>query len=594
MLDIPVLIVGGGPVGLTASILLSQHGVRSLLLERHPGTSIVPKARGINARTMEMYRQCGVEQAIRAAGLVAESIGLVVWTESLAGREIERRIPGRASPKNQAMTPVSNCLCAQDDLEPVLRRFAEEAGPGTLRFNAELTDLRQHSAAVEATMTDRLTGAETAVRAQYVIAADGAQSRIRRMLDVRMIGRQNVYDSVNILFNADLRPWTQHRPAALYFVEQPDLRATFLTINATDRWSFLIHSIKHYGYTAADFAADRCIALIRQAVGVADLAVNILGVSAWEASAHVADRYRHGRIFLAGDAAHEMPPTGGFGLNTGVQDTHNLAWKLAAVLHGKAADSLLDSYHPERQPLGAAITRTSLENSLSMGRTARQPAAKLPRTEFLSEQGLIFGASYQSAAVVADGTPPLVVADPVTEYVPSARPGCRAPHVWLQRGGARISTIDLFGPHFVLLAGPLGGAWRDAVRELSTSARPPLVAYTIGDGGELADPGGAWQAVYEVEADGAVLVRPDGQVAWRSRTAASDPAAVLQSALDAVLGRASAPLISAAAASSAGKGGQAPLVTAANPADAAGARTNTATESAPSTAMPPARPNAPA
>ena len=594
MIDTPVLIVGGGPVGLTASILLSQHGVRSLLLERHPGTSIVPKARGINARTMEMYRQCGVEQAIRAAGLAAESIGLVVWTESLAGREIERRVPGRATPKNQAMTPVSNCLCAQDDLEPVLRRFAEEAGPGTLRFNAELTDLRQDSASAEATVIDRLTGAETPVRAQYVIAADGAQSRIRRMLDVRMIGRQNVYDSVNILFNADLRPWTQHRPAALYFVEQPDLRATFLTINASDRWSFLIHSIKHYGYTAADFAPDRCIALIRQAVGVADLPVNILGVSAWEASAHVADRYRHGRIFLAGDAAHEMPPTGGFGLNTGVQDTHNLAWKLAAVLHGQAADPLLDTYHPERQPLGMAITQTSLENSLSMGRTARQQAAKLPRTEFLSEQGLIFGASYASAAVVADGTPPLVVADPVTEYVPSARPGCRAPHVWLQRDGVRISTIDLFGPHFVLLAGLRGGAWRDAARELSHPARPPLVAYTIGDGGGLADPGGAWQAAYGVEADGAVLVRPDGQVAWRSRAAASDPAAVLRSALNAVLGRASTPPIAAAAVSSGGSGGQAPLTTAVNPPEAAGARTNIATESAPSTAMPPASPNAPA
>jgi 2-polyprenyl-6-methoxyphenol hydroxylase-like FAD-dependent oxidoreductase len=540
MLDIPVLIVGGGPVGLTASILLSQHSVRSLLVERHPGTSIVPKARGINARTMEMYRQCGVEQAIRAAGLAAESIGLVVWTESLAGREIERRVPGRATPKNQAVTPVSNCLCAQDDLEPVLRQFAEGAGLGELHFNAELTDVRQDSTSVTATITDRLTGTETPVRAHYVIAADGAQSRIRRMLDVRMIGSQSVYDSVNILFNADLRPWTAHRPAALYFVEQPDLRATFLTINATDRWSFLIHSIKHYGYTAADFAPDRCIALIRQAVGVADLPVSILGVSAWEASAHVADRYRHGRIFLAGDAAHEMPPTGGFGLNTGVQDVHNLAWKLAAVLRGQAGIALLDSYHPERQPLGVAITEASLANSLSMGRTARQEAAKLPRAEFLSEQGLIFGASYASAAVISDGTPPSAIADPVTEYLPSARPGCRAPHVWLLSDGVRISTIDLFGPHFVLLTGPRGRAWRDAVPGLSTSSRPPLVAFAIGDGGELADPGGAWQETYGVDEDGAVLVRPDGQVAWRCRSAASDPAMVLQSTLDAVLGWTSA------------------------------------------------------
>jgi putative polyketide hydroxylase len=536
MVDVPVLIVGGGPVGLSASILLSQHNARSLLVERHPGTSIVPKARGINARTMEVYRQCGVEAAVRAAGLAPQSIGLIVWTESLAGKEIERRIPGRATPKNQAMTPVLNCLCAQDDLEPVLRRFAEAQAPGELRFNTELTDIRQDADGVDAVVIDRLTGAETTVHARYVIAADGAQSRIRRMLDVRMIGRESVYDSVNILFNADLRPWTAHRPAALYFVEQTDLRATFLTINAHDRWSFLIHSIKHYGYTAGDFTPERCMALIRQAVGIPDLPVIVLGVSAWEASAHVADRYGHGRIFLAGDAAHEMPPTGGFGLNTGVQDVHNLAWKLASVLHGQADVSLLETYHPERQPIGAAITRASLENSLSMGRTARQDGAKLPRAEFLSEQGLIFGASYESAAMIPDGSPPPEIADPVTQYVPSARPGCRAPHVWLERGGERISTLDLFGPRFVLLTGSDGGDWRAAAQALSAPSRPSIIAYTIGD--DLLDPDGVWQAVYGVDDGGAVLVRPDGQVAWRSRSGCVDPGLVLQSAFDGVLGRA--------------------------------------------------------
>ena len=167
-----------------------------------------------------------------------------------------------------------------------------------------------------------------------------------------MIGEEKVYDSVNILFNADLRQWTEHRPAALYFVEQPDLRGTFLTINGTDRWGFLIHSPSQYGYKPADFTPELCAALIRQAVGIPDLPVTVLGVSPWEASAIVADRYRDGAVFLAGDAAHEMPPTGGFGLNTGVQDVHNLAWKIAAVLRGRADESLLDSYHAERQPLG--------------------------------------------------------------------------------------------------------------------------------------------------------------------------------------------------------------------------------------------------
>ncbi|HWB52100.1 MAG TPA: FAD-dependent monooxygenase [Stellaceae bacterium] len=535
MREVPVLIVGGGPVGLTASILLSKFGIRSLLVERHPGTAILPKARGINARTMEMYRQLGLEQAIRDAGLSPQRTGFIVWTESLAGREIERRVPGRMAPANRTASPVLNCLCAQDDLEPVLRRFAEAAGPGELRFNSEMTAVEQDPAGVTATLTDRVGGQETQVRAQYLIGADGAQSRVRRVVAREMIGREGVYDSVNILFNADLRPWVEDRPAALYFVEQPDLRATFLTINAHDRWGFLIHSLSHYGYAPSDFTPERCIALIRQGVGKPDLPVTILGVSAWEASAIVADRYRDGRLFLAGDAAHEMPPTGGFGMNTGVQDVQNLSWKLAAVLRGQAGETLLDTYHDERQPLGLVTTRNALENSLSMGRAARQESAKLPRSEFLNEQGLIFGQSYESAGIIPDGSAAPSVDDPVTQYVPSARPGGRAPHVWLERRGTPVSTIDLFGGRFVLLTGAQGQAWLDAARRVATAARPELVAHAIG-GGDIADPDGAWLRAYALAPDGAVLVRPDGYVCWRSHGGAAAPEEVLDTAFGRVLG----------------------------------------------------------
>ena len=535
MLDIPVLISGGGPVGLTASLLLSRHGVRSLLVERHPGTALTPKARGINARTMEIFRQCGIDTAVREAGLAEGRLGLIVWTETLAGSEIERRIPGRATAKNMAVTPVKNCLCAQDDLEPVIRRFAEAAGPGTLRFNTELTSFSQRPGAVTGLLTDRATGEETPFTARYLIAAEGAQSRVRRVLAVQMVGEENVYDSVNILFHADLTQWVAHRPAALYFVEQEDLRATFLTINGRDRWGFLIHGPKQYGWRPQDFTPEFCTELIRKAVGVADLDVSVLGVNPWQASAIVSDRYRVGDVFLAGDAAHEMPPTGGFGLNTGVQDVHNLAWKIAAVLFGKADDKLLDSYHAERQPLGQIITQNSLANALSMGRTARQSNV-LPRREFLNEQGLIFGACYQSTAVVPDGTPPVVVDDPVTEYAPSARPGSRAPHVHLKRGDEQISTIDLFGPHFVLLAGRDGDAWRRAAHGLGTSS-PPLVAFKVGKDGDLSDPDGDWHDAYGVDPDGAVLVRPDGHVAWRSRSGASNPLEVLRGAFDGLSGR---------------------------------------------------------
>jgi hypothetical protein len=219
-----------------------------------------------------------------------------------------------------------------------------------------------------------------------------------------------------------------------------------------------------------------------------------------------------------------MPPTGGFGMNTGVQDVQNLAWKLAAVLDGRAAPSLLDTYHDERQPLGKAITEQSLINAVSMGRLNRTNETASARPEYLNEQGMIFGASYASSAIVPDGTPPVPVANPVTDYVPSARPGGRAPHAWLQRNGGQISTIDLFGKGFVLLTAPKGAAWSEAAQPLGITAHA--------DGDE------AWAVAYGVDETGAVLVRPDGYVGWRSASKTADPAAALRRAMTSILGRA--------------------------------------------------------
>jgi hypothetical protein len=259
---------------------------------------------------------------------------------------------------------------------------------------------------------------------------------------------------------------------------------------------------------------------------VPDLTVKVLGVAPWVASAHVAERYRDGRILLAGDAAHEMPPTGGFGMNTGIQDVQNLAWKLAAVLKGEATSALLDTYNDERQPFGKAITEQALANAASMGRMEKTLQGKGARREFLNEQGMIFGATYKSTAVIPDGSPPPVVANPVTDYTPSAWPGARAPHAWVQTDGGRLSTVDLVGNGFVLLAGAKGGAWADA-------AKPPLQVkpVVLGDG----EP---WRDLYGIEADGAVLVRPDGHVGWRSAALATDPGRVLRAAVDAIHGRA--------------------------------------------------------
>lgn len=219
-----------------------------------------------------------------------------------------------------------------------------------------------------------------------------------------------------------------------------------------------------------------------------------------------------------------------------MQDVHNLAWKIAAVLRGQADDALLNSYHAERQPLAETITRAALANAMSMGRTKRQSSAVLPRREFLNENGLTFGLCYESMAVIPDGTPAVQVADPVTEYVPSARPGSRAPHVWLQRGGEQLSTIDLFGPHFVLLVGRDGDAWRKAVHQIEPSW-PPIIGFTIGKEGDLIDTADNWHEAYGVGTEGAVLVRPDGYVAWRSRSGTSEPGQVLRAVFDDLLGR---------------------------------------------------------
>lgn len=532
MLETDVLVVGAGPVGLTASIALSQHGVRHVVVERHPSTSIAPKARGINARTMEMYRQMGVEDDIRAAGMPSRFGGMILWAESLAGKEINRLTPGRASPTGQTMSPVANCGCSQDVLEPVLRRHAEALDPDAIRFDTELCDLQHEGSTLTGVLKNQVSGETNPFHARYVVAADGTRSFVREKLGIGRTGEKDIYDSVNVHFRADLRPWVEDRPAALYLIEQPKLRATFLTVNGADRWGFPVHSLSAYGFTKENLTPGRCIDLVRQAVGVPDLSVEVLGINFWNCSAMVADSFRSGNVFLVGDAAHETTPSGGFGMNLGVQDAQNLAWKIAAVLHGEADAALLDSYEAERRPHALEVVQATLLNMQSFDRTKRQAEARLPRKEFLNERGLIFGARYQSLAVVPDGSNPPEVSDLVTEYVPSAHPGCRAPHVWLENKGERISTIDLFGRGFVLLAAPGGSRWRSATNQ---KGLPRIDVRVLGE--DLVDAENSWMAAYGVEEGGAVLVRPDGYVAWRVASIPADPERALAEAFSQIFAR---------------------------------------------------------
>jgi putative polyketide hydroxylase len=540
--EIPVLIVGGGPVGLCASILLSRHGVPSLLVERHTGTSLYPKARLVNTRTMEIFRAFGLEQPVREISLPPEQSRSAIWARTLVSEELQRRtFDTVTSDLSEQVSPTVGCTTSQEVLEPVLLNSAQQCNLGQVRFGCELTTFIQDDSGVSAMLLDREQGEQMQVRAQYLIGADGAHSRVREVLGVPMIGPVGLGHTMNILFQADLSRWVAGRSINLAFIQHPDAPGVLLVSNGKCRWVFQAFYSPAAGQRAEDFTQERCVDLVRTAVGVPDLPVEVLRAAPWTSSSRVAEHFREGRVFLAGDAAHEMTPAGGFGMNTGIQDIQNLAWKLAAVLEGWAGSALLESYECERKPVDRWITEQTLHNLASIRRIGSEEASADTsmyegRQEFFHEQGMIFAATYESAAVLPDGSDPPEVANPVSDYVPSAHPGCRAPHVWLERAEQRLSTLDLFGTSFVLLAGQTGTAWCQAATEVAHARHLPLHVFTVGTRGDLIDPDGSWATTYGVEQDGAVLVRPDGHVAWRAETSTQEPVVELSRALSAVLG----------------------------------------------------------
>jgi len=283
------------------------------------------------------------------------------------------------------------------------------------------------------------------------------------------------------------------------------------------------------------------------------LALELGEITPWSDGALVAERFYDRRVFLAGDATHVMSPAGGFAMNVGLADAHNLAWKLAAVLAGWAAPALLDSYQAERAPISRLMTKQMAINLSFFSSAVKaaagfpapsQPPAQLPlaRPDSFREHGLVFGHAYASAIIVPDGTDSVQVKNPVTDYVPNARPGSRAPHVWLERGGTLITTLDLFGSGLVILAGALGRHWCVAAREFAEQQGIPLACYTIGLDGDYNSAHNLWQAAYGVADDGAVLVRPDGYIAWRSHSGSRDPQCQMNRAMSAAIGRMPEPL----------------------------------------------------
>lgn len=565
--ETPVLVVGGGPVGLAASICLSRLGVRSLLVEQHATTTTHPKATVVNARTFELFRQWGIEQAVRAGGLPPERSRYIVWATSLAGYELGRLDLAAggsgdkpASRSGHALGPASTGICPQDVYEPILRAEAERSTLADVRFSTRLVDFTAAADGVTAVVRDTRSGHDCRVRAEYLLACDGAASAVRERLGIAMLGPDDIGSILNVYFHADLSRFVAGREGPLYWIVNGDVAGVFIALDNAGRWLFNAPFRLAEGESVARFTADDCRAKVRRAVGDRSLAVDVRSIDPWVMRSQVAARYRAGRVFLAGDAAHRFPPTGGFGMNTGVQDAHNLAWKLAGVLQGWAAPALLDTYEAERRPVGQFNADQSLKNARKMPSPSARPvdgssplaiieqdspegaavrqrvAAGIGGTrEHFSATGQAKGFAYASAAITPDATAVEEGRSTVEEYVPSARPGSIAPYFAVRVEGRAASMLELFGERFVLLTGPRGEASRGG---LASDGAPPLRTYAVGvdvvpDGGTVSE----WCALYGLEEDGAVLVRPDGHVAWRRRSLARDPGAVLDEAIGRAVGR---------------------------------------------------------
>ncbi|MEV0840090.1 FAD-dependent monooxygenase [Actinocatenispora sera] len=525
----PVLIVGAGLVGLTTALALHHHGVPAVVVEKHSGTSIQPKARRFNFRTMEVFRAIGVADAVYAA---AE--GLAAHQGMRAGRTLVESEPLPPPPHVDyadllAASPERSCLVAQDLLEPVLLREARDRGI-PVHFATTLTDLADDGTGVTATLTGAAAtdgalaasfgagsaieatgvgapGDATVVRASYLVGADGAHSTVRSLLGIERSGLGALGDAVTVYFRADLGALTAGREFNICQTEHPAAPGALASVDGRYRWMFMTGLLLPVADDPTAPADPRWADVVRTAIGAPDVPVEVLSALAWQPTMRVADRFSAGRVLLAGDAAHVMTPYAAAGANTGIQDADNLAWKIAAIRSGTGGAALLDSYHDERHPVAYHVAEQSALRTGGL-RDLAPPTLDHPFA-------LVAGAQYTAGAVVDDGRGP----QPTDRLELSGRPGTRLPHLPLAGGR---STLDLAGAEPVLLPAPDAAGWRAAAEKLSVP---------------VADAGPGWPAAAGLAGDGALLVRPDRIVGWRSPTTSDDPIRALTSAIDAILGR---------------------------------------------------------
>lgn len=527
-----VLVVGGGLAGLSAALFLSWRGVPTTLIERHTGSSPHPRARGFTPRTLELLRAVGLGERVPQRPAADRRRPRRARVESLTGQWFEESewTPGSSpdSPPAIEHSPCGGTALAQDRLEPILREKAIELG-ADVRLGTELRSWEQDEKGVRATVRSR-DGAERTLSACYLVAADGSRSPVREELGIPCSGRGHLRTVRSVLFRAPLKKYVRAR-VAQFVIDQPELQA-FLTTYGDDRWMLVFSDDRE-----RDDAALRSAILL--AVGSTDpdgeLAgeLELLTTGRWDVAALVAEHFAHGRVFLAGDAAHTLPPNrGGYGANTGIEDAHNLAWKLSAVLTGVSDRRLLDTYDAERRPIARLrhdqiFVRTDHSDQAPPERADRDGRDELADgPPILDDDAVEFGALYRSRSVLgADGELP-AAARPEQW---AGQPGTRAPHLWLTRQGERLSTLDLFQHGWVLLGED--EAWAEAAERAAGRTGVPVECRRIGEYAEVQGGSEEFRRAYGLSPEGAALVRPDGYIGWRSPGLPEDPAAALTEAL---------------------------------------------------------------